>query len=164
MDCNLEVFGVLSHGQFCRENILFKYKSNQDSILSCCDVIFQDVRHYHYGSCVFDLLQFIFTSVDPPVRHNFMADFICSVYYDNFAKTVSSINSKLGMFTMKEFMREFIKNILYGFFFSTEMQNELSKDADEVSDEKKNQQHEDHLLALIRDVLHFMMCAQATIN
>ena len=35
---NLDQFGVFCHGNFCRENILFKYKSNLESRLSCCEV------------------------------------------------------------------------------------------------------------------------------
>ena len=44
-----KMFGVLCHGNFCRENLLFKYKSNLESRLSCCDVCFQDLSRAHYG-------------------------------------------------------------------------------------------------------------------
>ena len=40
---------VLCHGNFYRENILFKYKSNLESRLSCCEVSFQDLSRSHYG-------------------------------------------------------------------------------------------------------------------
>ena len=33
-----------------------------------------------------DLYQFVFTSIDIEIRNRFMADFVCSVYYDSFAK------------------------------------------------------------------------------
>jgi hypothetical protein len=165
---DLECFGVLSHGYFCRENLLFKYKSNQDSMLSCSDVIFQDLSRCHYGSCVLDLLQFIFTSIDPQVRHNFMADFVCSVYYDNFSKTVYSINSKIVMFSQKEFIKEFNNNIMYGFFFSAEVQTLLYLEVKDNSEDedvsaKIDEKYEEYIIAFVRDVLHFMMCAKATI-
>ena len=115
LNSNSENFGVLSHGYFCRENLLFKYKSNHDSILSCSDVIFQDLSRCHYGSCVLDLLQFIFTSVVLQVRNNFMADFVC------FVKTVQSIKSKIVIFCRNDFINEFNKNFMYGFFFSAEI-------------------------------------------
>ena len=44
------------------------------------------IRRYALRSCVFDLYQFIFTSIDIQVRHRFLADFVCGVYYDSFAK------------------------------------------------------------------------------
>ena len=46
---NLNYFGVLCHGNFCRDNLLFKYKSNLESRLSCSDIIFQDLSKAHFG-------------------------------------------------------------------------------------------------------------------
>ena len=161
---NLESFGVLSHGMFCRHNLLFKYKSNQDFIFSCCSVLFQDLSNCHYGSCVFDLLQFIFTSVDSNVRRNFMPDFVCSVYYDSFAKTVQNINSNIVMFSKRSFIREFDKSIMYGFHFSVVSFSSLSDvENDKVKDKEADDKNEKYILALIRDVLDFKMCAQATL-
>ena len=51
-----------------------------------------------FSSCVLDLQQFIFTSIDIDIRSRFIADFVCSVYYDNFVKTVITINQKLSIF------------------------------------------------------------------
>ena len=166
---NLECFGVLSHGHFCRENLLFKYKSNLESTFSCCDVIFKDLSRCHYGSCVLDLLQFIFTSIDLEVRHNFMADFVCSVYYDSFAKTVSSINSNATIFSKENFIKEFDSKIMYGFLFSAEIHTFLHQEAkdnsiDEVSAAQIDEKYEKYILALMRDVLQFMESAQATIT
>ena len=165
---NLECFGVLSHGHFCRENLLFKYKSNLESTFSCCDVIFKDLSRCHYGSCVLDLLQFIFTSIDLEVRHNFMADFVCSVYYDSFAKTASSINSKMTIFSKENFIKEFDNKIMYGFLFSAEIHTFLHEEAkdnsvDEVSAAQIDEKYEKYILALMRDVLQFMESAKATI-
>ena len=46
---NLLQFGVLCHGNFTRENLLFKYKSNLESRLSPCDAVFQDMNRAFYG-------------------------------------------------------------------------------------------------------------------
>ena len=94
----LEHFRVLCHGNFLRENLQYSYKTELESRYFCTDLIFQDLGWAHFGSCVLDLLQFLFTSVDNDVRQNFLADFVCSVYYDNFVKTVISINQKLSIF------------------------------------------------------------------
>ena len=166
---DLDRFGVLSHGQFCRENLLFKYKSNQDAILSCSDVVFQDLSNCHFGSCVIDLLQFVLTSVDAPIRRSFMADFVCSVYYDNFAKTVSSINSKIDMFSKKEFIKEFNNLIVYGFYFAAEIHTKLFKDAleglkDEACKDEIQLQYENNIILLLEDVVQFIKSAKVTVS
>ena len=94
----LEHFRVLCHGNFLRENLQYSYKTELESRYFCSDLIFKDLGWAHFGSCVVDLLQFLLTSVDNEVRQNFLADFVCSVYYDNFVKTVISINQKLSIF------------------------------------------------------------------
>merc|ERR1712130_929435 len=94
----------------------FKYKSNLESRLSCCDVVFQDLSRGHYGSCVMDLYQFIFTSIDIDIRSRFIADFVCSVYYDSFAKTIANINSNIQMFSMGDFIKEFNDKIFLGLY------------------------------------------------
>ena len=53
-------------------------------------------------SCVLDLVQFLFSCVDTDVRQSFMADFICSVYYDNLARAVTLISPALALFSKKE--------------------------------------------------------------
>ena len=50
LNTNLNCFGVLCHGHLCRENLLFRYKSNLEYHLSCSDVLHQDFSSSHYGS------------------------------------------------------------------------------------------------------------------
>ena len=99
----------------------------------CSDLVFQNLSWAHTGSCVLDLLQFVFTTISPEVtktivnsltfnklqseinnsfiaithkyciclfqvRQNFLADFVCSVYYDNFVKTVITLDQGLSIF------------------------------------------------------------------
>ena len=63
----------------------------------------------HYGSCVLDLLQLLFTSVEPEVRREFMPDMVCSVYYDNFHNTVNMLAPNVIIFTKNDFLKEFSK-------------------------------------------------------
>ena len=76
-----------------------------------------------------DLYQFVFTSIDIDIRNRFMADFVCSVYYDRFAKTVSSINSNVKMFSLGDFIREFSDKIMYGFIFAAEIHTFMALEA-----------------------------------
>ena len=165
---DLECFGVLCHGHFCRENILFKYNANTNTI-QCCDVVFQDLSRCHYGSCVLDLLQFIFTSIDLADRYNFMADFVCSVYYDSFDKTVSDISSSIVMFNKKDFIREFDKNIIYGFLFSLDIHTFFYQEDRDISDDEgaaasSYDKHEKKVLALVTDFLRFKMKTEETMK
>ena len=77
-------------------------------------MVFVGLGNSHFGSCVLDLLQFVFTSIDSDIRlvilislmglenrfelfrSNFLADFVCSVYYDSFIKAVGNINKVIG--------------------------------------------------------------------
>ena len=87
---------------------------------------------------MFDLYQFLFTGIDIEVRTRFMADFVCSVYYDNFAKTVATINTNVSMFTLAEFIREFNDKILYGFVFAAERHTCMIREADRKFSDKQS--------------------------
>ena len=97
-----------------------------------------------------------------------MADFVCSVYYDNFVKTVQSISSKIVIFSQNDFINEFNKNIMYWFFFSAEIHTFLFLEANDRSEDQEvaaeaDEKYEKNIIALVRDVIQFMMCAKATI-
>ena len=76
-----------------------------------------------------DLYQFIFTSIDIDIRSRFIADFVCSVYYDSFAKTIANINSNIQMFSMGDFIKEFNDKIFLGFVFAAEVHTWMVKEA-----------------------------------
>lgn len=160
----LDTFGVLCHGLLVQDNILFKYKKQLDSRLSCQDAIFRDLSHCHYGSCVMDLLQVIFASISIDVRQSFLADIVCSVYYDNFAKTVSSINKDISLFTKKQFIKEFDTNIMYGFLFSLQILSSTYLDDDTDIQQESDSRFRQHFLALVRDIVQFKVNAKATMS
>ena len=161
MNKKLESFGVLSHGNLTKQNMIFKYKSAVDSKQFCSDVVFQDPYSFHYGSCVLDLLQLILTSIDPHVRRCFMPDFVCSVYYDSFVKTVGSIDNNIPVFSKTSFIAEFDQNIMYGFLFSTKFHSNIHKHSgkeDSVPAYKKN------IMRIMRDVIQFKLNTTATLK
>ena len=83
-----------------------------------------------FSSCVMDLYQFLFTSIDIEIRNRFMADFVCSVYYDSFVKTLMSINNTLAVFSKSDFIREFNDKIFCGFVFAAELHTWLVREAE----------------------------------
>ena len=83
--------------------------------LVCSNVIFSDLSRSHFGSCVRDLLTFLFTSVDCAIRsqvylsvlpnvwfltflirNDFMADLVFSMYYDNLSRWATSKNENIS--------------------------------------------------------------------
>lgn len=83
-----------------------------------------------FSSCVLDLQQFIFTSVDIDIRSRFIADFVCSVYYDSFAKTVAGLRPEAAVFSLGDFIREFNDKILHGFVAAAELHTWMVRDAE----------------------------------
>ena len=131
--------------------------------------MFPDLSNCHYGSCVLDLLQLIFTSISIDVRQNFLADLVCSVYYDSFAKTVGGINGNIPIFSKKQFIKEFDSKIMYGFVFSLDILSNsylrgLDSDPNEEISEAKCDKFEMYFLALVRDILQFKVNAKATLT
>ena len=131
--------------------------------------MFQDLSSCHYGSCVLDLLQLIFASINTSVRQNFLADLVCSVYYDNFAKTVGSINGNIPMFSKKQFIKEFDSKIMYGFVFSLDILSSsylrgVDSDPNEEISEASCLKFKMYFLALVRDILQFKVNAKATLT
>ena len=151
----VDTFGVLSHGNCIKQNLVFQYRKAVDLKRICSDVIFKDPCSYKFSSCVVDLLQFIFTSMEPMVRQSFMADFVCSVYYDNFVKTVSSIDSSIPVFSKKSFIKEFDQNIIYGFLFSL---HHLSGNNEGSPRSLKKQ-----MMESMRDLIQFKINTKATL-
>jgi hypothetical protein len=163
---NIDHFGVLCHVNVLRESLLFCYRTELESRCFCSGVVFKDLSSSHYGSCVIDLLHFIFTSVDPEVRHNFMSDLVCSVYYSNFVKTVANINRNIRIFTTKSFINEFDKNIILGFTFCLNLQYKIYEDTVDKADMEKEDLSfgifEENMLAAVKDILHFKMSIRAS--
>ena len=153
----LEQFGVLCHGNLLPENILIKYTAEDLCKLSCSQVMFRNLSNCFYGSCVLDLLQIIFTVVNIGVRENFLADLVCSVYYDSFAKSVVKFNTGIPLFTKKEFMKEFDFNIMYGFLLSLNLCSIIHQEA--LDREKVTSasyvRHKEFILSVVRDIIQF---------
>ena len=160
---NLEQFGVLCHGNLALENILLKYEFDHFNRLSCNQLVFTNLSHCFFGSCVLDLLQIIFTVLDVSVRESFLADLVCSVYYDSFAKSVTKINSDIKIFTRKDFIKEFDQNIMYGFLLSLNLSSNTHQEA--LDREKVTSatfvKHKAFVLDLVRDIIQFKIIAKS---
>ena len=118
---SLDTFGAVCLGEFCSDSFLFKYSCDLDSRLYCTDMVFQGISQAYYGSCVVDLLQFLFTSVASDVRRDFLNNLAFGVYYDNFAMTVKSVSPNFDLFSKNQFMKEFNDKLMFVFVFGITM-------------------------------------------
>ena len=153
------IFDMFCHGHLSAENLRFKYKKQMDSKTCCIDAILVGFSECCYTSCVIDLLQLIFGGINADIRQTFLGDFVCSVYYDNFAKNVNSINKNIQMFTKKQFIKEFTDKIMYGFLFSLQCMLDANLEVKGVLINK----HRPKFLALVRDIVQFKVNAKATL-
>ena len=162
----IEQFGVLCHGKVVKENIYVKKESDKNGKPFYSGLLFSDLSHCLFASCTLDLLQFIFTVIDPTVRENFMADLVCSVYYDSFVRSVTEINEEICVFSKKEFIKEFDSNIMYGFLFALKQCSNEHLDA--LDREKVTSgafaKHKDQILSVMRDVVQFRSSARLTMR
>ena len=88
-----------------------------------------------------------------------MADFICSVYYDNFAKAVLLINSSINMFTKKEFIKEVAGKMSYGFLITAQNLDQTSNGP--LVDDTLTKSS---LISAARDIVQFKINAEVTIK
>ena len=146
---NLDKFGVLCHGKNLGESIMFKYITDCDED-QACDAIFQNLGNCYYGSCVPDLLIFIFSCVNLDIRRNFLVEFISNVYFDAFKNAIISINKNVAMFAKHEFVAEVKRMAVYCGFSALEIGFNQTKVERRRSIHDSNQEN---VLATFRDVL-----------
>ena len=149
LKANLETFGVLCHGESLKESVLFKYTTDCEEE-EASDAVFQNLGNCYYGSCVPDLLLFIFSCVSLEIRRNFLVEFIGSVYFDAFKNAVISISKNVAMFNKQEFASEVKKLSVYCGFSALEIGLQQMKVERRKSLHDSNQEN---VLATLRDVL-----------
>ena len=85
-----------------------------------------------------------------------MADFICSVYYDNFAKTVVNLGCESIMFSKKEFIREISSKMTFGFLVTVQ---KFEKVVESNIEGARNL-----IRNSVQDIVQFKLNAHATIK
>ncbi|XP_050548366.1 uncharacterized protein LOC126910009, partial [Daktulosphaira vitifoliae] len=116
---------VLCHGDFCRNNILFKYNDDNRPIAT----ILLDHTNIRYGSLALDLSFFLFLNTDRQLRLN-RWDQLLDVYCESLA---ASVPSGINVPDRKSVEAEMSKHAVYGlsyisFFLRTMMRDENELD------------------------------------
>ena len=145
---NLDTFGVLCHGGQFGESILFKYAANNQGEEDPTDAVFQNLGNCFYGSCIQDLLLFIFSCINQDIRRNFLLEFIGTVYFDAFRNAVMSIDKKITMFSKQMFSAE-VKKLSVACGVST-VETGFQHHKQE---RKKSLRDQENVLGTFRDVL-----------
>ena len=114
-----EPLAVWCHGDFNRNNIMFRYDSNNKP----CDVKFIDFQTPFYASPAIDLSFFLFTNTSPELWATRWNDMF-SVYHRTLLDALSEFLNCSQDTLQPEFSREafecqFSKYLLYGFLLAT---------------------------------------------
>ncbi|PNF34666.1 hypothetical protein B7P43_G05471 [Cryptotermes secundus] len=142
-----EPLAVMCHGDFCRNNILFRYDSGKP-----CDAILFDFQNVKYGSPVIDLSLLMYLNMSSELRAQHWDD-LFGEYHVALTGTLAeilgcSVEELLPDFGLEEFRKEFVGHCLYGYlicsFFLPQM----------LVEQKDQMDYSSFYLRTIREVAH----------
>lgn len=100
-----EPMGVICHGDFCRNNVLYKYENGKP-----IDIKFFDLAHARYGSPMLDFTFFFLLNCPEESRKVHREEYL-QIYYDSLTSTIPEIEVP----SFNEFREEFRQKAVYGF-------------------------------------------------
>lgn len=154
-----EPISVICHGDFCRNNMLFKYNENGKPI----DVKFFDVATVRYASPVIDISFFLALNMTSDVRLKHWDDLL-SAYHDALATTVPGVRVP----TLDDIKEEMRAKAVYGYilcsFFVPMMVSERKvefvkfaymsqEEIDHMTRTNGGQQATDLIVAILKDLI-----------
>ncbi|GFG31622.1 hypothetical protein Cfor_03200 [Coptotermes formosanus] len=109
-----EPLAVLCHGDFCRNNILFRYVSGKP-----CDAIFFDFQTVKYASPAIDLSFFMYLNTSSELRSQHWDD-LFGEYHATLIGTLAhilgcSVEELLQDYGLEAFQKEFVDHGFYGY-------------------------------------------------
>uniref|UniRef100_A0A224XRG1 Putative juvenile hormone-inducible protein n=1 Tax=Panstrongylus lignarius TaxID=156445 RepID=A0A224XRG1_9HEMI len=99
-----EPFSVICHGDFCRNNMFFKYDNSNPS-----ETKFFDLQNSLYTSPAIDTSFFLYMNTTTEMRDKYWDKFL-NIYWESFSNTVPNLE-----FTFAQFMEHFAKRAVYGY-------------------------------------------------
>ncbi|KAG8265265.1 hypothetical protein J6590_098726 [Homalodisca vitripennis] len=100
-----EPMGVICHGDFCRNNVLYKYENG-----SPIDVKFFDLGTSRYGSPMLDFTFFFFLNCSEKSRKLYKDEYL-KIYHDSLSTTVPGVKVP----SLEDLKEEFRRKAVYGF-------------------------------------------------
>jgi hypothetical protein len=109
-----EPLAVLCHGDFCRNNILFRYDSGKP-----CDAILFDLQQVKYASPATDLSVFMYLNTSSELRNQHWDDLFGEYHTTltrNLARIVGcSVEELLPDYGLEQFQKDFVQHGFYGY-------------------------------------------------
>ena len=130
-----EPLAVLCHGDFCRNNILFRYDSGKP-----CDAVLFDFQNVKYASPATDFSLFMYLNTSSELRNQHWDD-LFGEYHATLTRTLASI---LGCsvdelspdYGLDEFQKDFVAHGFYGYLICSFFLGEMSVDRENQVDYK----------------------------
>jgi hypothetical protein len=109
-----EPLAVLCHGDFCGNNILFRYDSRKP-----CDAVLLDFQNVKYASPVIDLSVFMYLNTSSDLRNHHWDD-LFGEYHTTLTRTLArilgcSVEELLPDYGLEQFQKEFAERGFYGY-------------------------------------------------
>lgn len=155
--------GILIHGDLTVTNILFKQN----------EVCFLDFQRICYGSCILDLMQFLFTSVNSKIRNDSLPKLL-RIYYENVCLGIQELSGDPNvLFTWNAFQEQIKRYGGYGFIMTLlQIEYIYSREKDLISEQEapavedtgkltksklgltfEKNETQQHLAAVVRDII-----------
>jgi hypothetical protein len=109
-----EPLAVLCHGDFCRNNILFRYDSGKP-----CDAVLCDLQNVKYACPTIDLSLFMYLNTSSELRNQHWDD-LFGEYHATLTRTLArilccSVEELLPDYSLDEFRKDFLAHGFYGY-------------------------------------------------
>ncbi|KAG5673217.1 hypothetical protein PVAND_003281 [Polypedilum vanderplanki] len=113
-----EIFSIILHGDYNRNNVLFKYDS-EDGYNNPTDIRMIDFQEVRYASPAIDLSFFMYMNLPGELREE-LFDKLLEIYHKNLMTSLTDIlkcstnDPRLEPYNFENFMAHFSKNAFYG--------------------------------------------------
>ena len=125
-----ESLSVLNHGDFWKNNILFRYDENTNEII---DAMFVDFQVSRFSSPCLDLQFFMCTTPIEDIRHNHMEELL-QFYHRELVETLSTVDCGHNQYSFPQFQKEFDEKGIFGFLTASILLQVVLSDPDESID------------------------------
>jgi hypothetical protein len=130
-----EPLAVLCHGDFSRNNILFRYESGKP-----CDAVLFDLQTVTYSSPAIDLSLFMYLNTSSELRNQHWDD-LFGEYHTTLTRTLArilgcSVEDLLPDYGLDEFRKDFVAHGFYGYMVCSYLLGQMSVDREDQVDFK----------------------------
>jgi thiamine kinase-like enzyme len=130
-----EPLAVLCHGDFCRNNILFRYESGKP-----CDAVLFDLQNVTYASPAIDLSLFLYLNTSSELRNQHWDD-LFGEYHATLTGTLArilgcSVEDLLPDYGLDKFQKDFVAHGFYGYVICSRFLGQMLVDREDQIDLK----------------------------